>query len=1390
MRRLAVWLAHLCLIAAALSSAMGDCPPQEQCSLYADGFCGVDTSSDWVYHNFSRDKRNFTAPKFCTQAYSSYRLNQIYDVGIMSPISYFKASVNANGGFTVVTALHQTAVSDVDTPCSDATIFSCLPGNSCHLASRELGLLRGVQDNFDKSAPIKLAMQIIANKTLYWAIYNNDTEILSAKGDNAFDTTLPAKVQPTTVLSCAEESVETCAEYFSLHDPFCTPTCASITDKDICIDRAECMWFNDTACISFASCPFDLNLGPDPCFNPACSFHTLSESETCCDAIQQYCTQNPQDYGCDCEMLSFRCPSLACDSTTVDLPEDLCAAQPYPIVQKSTPCGGNASSVVVEVAANLLENPMCSVLVDSWTGLQCVSEPCLYPPSKIEGKTVTCKLSSHLLALEDTLHVFLVKPGTITQDTTSKCHARLAALEVEQHANYLSRCEPCAPGRARVSAITPDCMVEPSQVITASTSLGHLERAVSCRFWKVSEDGSQLFSPDDWNMPVLSSTAISVTCQTPASYTPGLVTYLTLRVEGYFPSCPRPPILDETGTSDYGGFFTFPIPVTCERCLIEDGATMMGTIIPSPCQLDVCTNVTTLGDYSRACCDSISQFCEMQSCSCATVGAAGCSVANVCELDPASSLAGTCGMHDVAVELNMLEGTILTTIQRLTDAELMAVLQHEVSLLGIPEDHVTCMYSVLGAFRIVSLYVHFATEQSADIFKAAVTGGSYQIFSSVDSFIDSPGTSAKSRSSLVLGISIGAVALVLVVLGVMGAEVTRRHAKRAPVATTFPLQDGASWDAEDASSSPHAKRSKAVSPASDHVLPLQESMSPASMQEVHRIPKPSPSPSQGSQHASPKPNLFYQAAYPADVKEVLGATDLHLAAALGDLESIQTIVDVAAGPTALAVIDGRGQTPLMWACQFAPQTSVALLVTAGSPLDLQDMHGNTALHHACSHANTAATSLLVNAGANLELLNSVGDLPVHCAARQELSQAREMLRVLSTRMPICSAQNRYGVTVLMQCIIEGHDALRTTIITMCSDNPLVLADALARTDRNGMSALHWAARLDDAESTVCLLRSGASPHQVDHLGHTPMDLARLEKSEWAGPLLQAATVPTTATTHVAPPGILGVEPFSSALSDLSAGSIGDSGSISVGDITDGLAGTPSLAATTEEEFNMATEDDFDMAAIALEPLPTQLGGPLASTIDFSQPLTDLELFSELDGLDMSAGAVDLGVDDVNALNALPADLLGPPQAGFVQDPALLIDSASFQLDVQQGQAQASPSATQAASVSSAPVATQSSFMGSSPMSTSDGTASSPKPDAAKPRKRRQRTAEQRARNKENCRLRRIQLKQLDDDLESTVNEVSQQHKLLREILANLKRDRQLLLAQGDDAQNDISVSIV
>lgn len=157
-----------------------------------------------------------------------------------------------------------------------------------------------------------------------------------------------------------------------------------------------------------------------------------------------------------------------------------------------------------------------------------------------------------------------------------------------------------------------------------------------------------------------------------------------------------------------------------------------------------------------------------------------------------------------------------------------------------------------------------------------------------------------------------------------------------------------------------------------------------------------------------------------------------------------------------------GSTALLWAAHWNDLESADLLIRGGADANIANDLRTTPLSVACTNANAALVERLLSAGARADTPIASGETPLMTCAGTGNADAVRML--IAHGAAVNSAEPSQNQTALMWAAAERH----ADVVTLLVEHG---ADLKARTKR-GFSALHFAARAGDFESTKVLLAAG------------------------------------------------------------------------------------------------------------------------------------------------------------------------------------------------------------------------------------------------------------------------------------------------------------------------------
>lgn len=243
-----------------------------------------------------------------------------------------------------------------------------------------------------------------------------------------------------------------------------------------------------------------------------------------------------------------------------------------------------------------------------------------------------------------------------------------------------------------------------------------------------------------------------------------------------------------------------------------------------------------------------------------------------------------------------------------------------------------------------------------------------------------------------------------------------------------------------------------------------------------------------------------------------GRTALHLAAAYNSAGNVQMLLGASAN------IDARdigGQTALHWAVRNGSAGIAQVLLDAGADVNARDIVGRTALHWAARNDSAGITQVLLNAGAGVDARSDDGWTTLHWAASYGPAENIQVLQMLLDAGADVNAQSDRGVRALHLAagygsaanirvpedsydgsrivVLSGHDAVRHMRFRYGSSMTVrALLDAGADInahDKDGLTALHWAAESGLVEQVRALLDAGADPTEETGAGKLPFDFA-------------------------------------------------------------------------------------------------------------------------------------------------------------------------------------------------------------------------------------------------------------------------------------------------------------
>jgi ankyrin repeat protein len=199
------------------------------------------------------------------------------------------------------------------------------------------------------------------------------------------------------------------------------------------------------------------------------------------------------------------------------------------------------------------------------------------------------------------------------------------------------------------------------------------------------------------------------------------------------------------------------------------------------------------------------------------------------------------------------------------------------------------------------------------------------------------------------------------------------------------------------------------------------------------------------------------------------AADLRVADAAEkrDHEAVRRLISERADVNAR---QGDGATALQWASHWNDLETAEMLIRAGASVNETNDRGVTALLLACTNGSAPMVSLLLRAGADAKHALPSGETPLMRAARTGSAETVKLL--LASGADVNASEVRQGQTALMWAAAQKHSGVVSALIEGGAD--------VHGESNGGFSALLFAARAGDLESTRLLLAAGADVNAAAH----------------------------------------------------------------------------------------------------------------------------------------------------------------------------------------------------------------------------------------------------------------------------------------------------------------------
>ena len=146
------------------------------------------------------------------------------------------------------------------------------------------------------------------------------------------------------------------------------------------------------------------------------------------------------------------------------------------------------------------------------------------------------------------------------------------------------------------------------------------------------------------------------------------------------------------------------------------------------------------------------------------------------------------------------------------------------------------------------------------------------------------------------------------------------------------------------------------------------------------------------------------------LRQILGASVMHIAVFLNDPDSIKTLITAGADPNA---VDNSKDTPLHVAMSYGIKNSAKALIDARANPNMQNDKMLTPLHIAVRNNDLESTQALVTAGARIDAKDATGSTPLHLAVT---INNIELFGILIESGQALNTQDSKGTTALLWAV--------------------------------------------------------------------------------------------------------------------------------------------------------------------------------------------------------------------------------------------------------------------------------------------------------------------------------------------------------------------------------------
>ncbi|KAG1327099.1 Protein S-acyltransferase 24 [Cocos nucifera] len=217
----------------------------------------------------------------------------------------------------------------------------------------------------------------------------------------------------------------------------------------------------------------------------------------------------------------------------------------------------------------------------------------------------------------------------------------------------------------------------------------------------------------------------------------------------------------------------------------------------------------------------------------------------------------------------------------------------------------------------------------------------------------------------------------------------------------------------------------------------------------------------------------------AALEEEAVTNDVYTAAAYGDLEKLQRLVEVEL--CSVSEPDGLGYSALQWTALNNRTAAAQYIIEHGGDVNSADHTGQTALHWSAVRGHIQVAELLLREGARVDAADLYGYQTAHVAA--QYGQTAFLYHIITKWNADPDVPDNDGRSPLHWAAYKGYaDCIRL----------LLFLDAYrGQQDKEGCTPLHWAAIRGNLEACTVLVQAGKKEDLMvtDNTGLTPAQLA-------------------------------------------------------------------------------------------------------------------------------------------------------------------------------------------------------------------------------------------------------------------------------------------------------------